>query len=169
MANNNIPTYKNVASLTNEQKIAELAKVNGRLIHIAWKKDMRSKMRAAYKNNPSISIVKVSSTTVTTDKEYRNTKVAEHHEHTGNSWMTRVKCEAKGIVAHNKTGKMYMQAYIPKTKDGKIINPIKTQYYLNGKEVSKAEVEPYLTKSSSGELEMMCIALDDIFELGKED
>ena len=159
--------YKNVAGLTNAEKIAEIAKVNGKLIHVAWSKSMDSRLRAAAKK-AGVKITKVTSTAVTTDKEYMNTQVADHHEHTGSAWQVRYQCEAKGIVAHKTTGKLYMQAYVPKSKDGKILNPIRSQYYLNGKEVTKEEVEPYLTKSSSGELEMMTIALDDIFELGKE-
>ena len=161
-------TYKNVSGFTNAEKIAEIAKVNGKMIHVAWKKDMTSKMRASAKK-AGITITKVTSTAVTTDKEYLNTVVADHHERTGSAWQVRYQCEAKGIVAHKTTGKLYMQAYVPKSKDGQILNPIRSQYYLNGEPVSKEEVEPYLTKSSSGELEMMTIALDDIFELGKED
>lgn len=162
--------YANVSGLTNMDKIDKIAAVNGKVIHIAWRSDLSatSKMKAAAKK-AGIKIVKVSSTALTLDVPYENSKEYDKHEHTGN-WQERVQCGAKGIVKHKTTGKLYVQGY-PKrrSKDGALLNPIKTKYYLNGKEVSKEEVEMYLNKSSHSELGMLTIPLDNVFELGKED
>lgn len=160
--------YKNVAGVTNMDKIDMIAKVNASMIHIAWKSDLSatSKMKASAKK-AGIKIVKVSSTALALDIPYEHSKEYNKHEHTGN-WQERVQCAAKGIVKHKTTGKLYVQGYPQKSKkDGSLLNPIRTKYYLNGKEVSKEEVEPYLNKSSHSELGMVTIPLDNVFELGK--
>lgn len=160
--------YPNISGLTNMDKIDRIAKVNGKVIHVAWKSDLSttSKMKASAKKD-GIKIVKVSSTALTLDVPYENSKEYDKHEHTGN-WQERVQCAAKGIVKHKTTGKLYVQGYPKKrSKDGSLLNPISTKYYLNGKEVSKEEVEPYLNKSSHSELGMLTIPLDNVFELGK--
>lgn len=162
--------YPNISHLTNMDKIDRIAAVNGKVIHVAWKSDLTvgSKMKASAKK-AGIKITKTSSTALTLDVPYERSKEYDKHEHTGN-WQKRVPCKAKGIVMHEKTGKLYVQGYPKKrSKDGTLLNPIRTQYYLNGKKATKEEVEPYLNKESHSELGMLTIPLDRIFELGKSD
>ena len=153
----------NFNQLSTAEQINLIAKRNGKATTVKWHSDQTKYMAAAYKSLGVLS--KDVRMTLTTDKKYENTKIYSNHEHTGSSWMERVECEAKGIVKHKKTGKMYVQLYPIKGKDGKLLNKVETHWYLNGTEISAEEAKALLVESkrkSDSDMEMMCIALDNI-------
>ena len=146
---------------TNEQ-IGIIAKRNGRSTTVRWKSDQTKNMNASYKSFGTLT--KEVRMTLTTDKKYENTKAYDNHEHTGNSWMERVECEANGIIRHKKTGRLYVQMYPIKRKNGGMVNPVECHWFLNGREISTDDAKVLLvaSKRNSSEMDMICLPLDSI-------
>lgn len=152
----------NFNQLSTAEQINLIAKRNGHATTVRWVSDQTKNMAAAAKSFGTLT--KMVRMTLTTDKRYEKTAIYDNHEHTGSSWMERVECDAKGVVRHKKTGKLYVQMYPIKNKDGSMVNAVETKWYLNGREIeaedAKAMLQP--SKLNHSDMEMITLPLDNI-------
>lgn len=147
--------------MNNNEVVRIIASKNGRFTSIKWESDQSRKMSAAAKKSGSV-LTKVTSMTARADIKYENTKEYNKHDHDVPSWCERVEgCD--GLVRHKTTGKLYLQIYPSHNK-----NQIQSQFYLNGQPIDRDTALEMLQPSQrqSGQLDIICVALDDIISIG---
>lgn len=164
--NNNVTINTNSQeekAMTQQEIIEVIKNKNGRFTSLTWESNQARKMAAVYKADPTIKLTKVTKITARTDIKYENTKEYDKHDHDIPSWQERVEgCD--GLVRHKTTGKLYLQVYPSHNK-----NQMSSQYYLNGKPISKDEALEMFQPSQRNkpsDSNIICIVLDDIKSIG---